>query len=455
MQTAPIPSEGQVAAPQTYRPRSHVTLRILCALLSLLTIGIFGASIPAYYRSLHSICQAAVCEPGELTTVQAQELARLGISLGEYAAIFLALALISGACWCAVAAVIYFRGPATFMALFAALTLVTFGLGRFPDAPAALAAADPTWWLPVEALRYFGSACLSFFCYLFPDGKFLPRWTVVAACLWVLPQVPEFFFPGSPLDPNLYPAWLQAIGFLGFVASVVVAQVYRYRTVSSPEQRQQTKWVVWGLGVALTGFLVLTFALPVFLPARVERMISGPYIEAAAYAVMLLVPLSLGVAIVRHRLYDIDQLINRTLVYGLVTGILTITYFAAIVGLQSLVQVIHRTSQQSPLVIVASTLFIAGLFRPLRQRTQTVVDSRFYRRKYDAGAILENFSATLQNEIDLTAVKHQLMSVVAETMHPDTISLWLRQPPAPDQANEPGEVRRGRDVSLLVQEQRQ
>jgi hypothetical protein len=446
MQTAPILSEGQVAAPRTNRPRSRATLRILCAVLSLLTLGIFVASIPDYYKSLRSICQAAVCVPGEVTAAQAQELGRLGISLGEYAAIFVALAVISGACWCAVAAVIFFRGPATFMALFAALTLVTFGLGRFPDAPAALAASDPTWWLPVEALRYFGSACLSFFCYLFPDGKFVPRWTVGAAFLWVLPQVPEFFFPGSPLDPNRYPAWLQAIGFLGFVASVVVAQIYRYRTVSSPQQREQTKWAVWGIGVALTGFLVLTFALPVLLPASVQRMISGPYVEAAAYGVMLLVPLSLGVAIVRHRLYDIDHLINLTLVYGLVTGILTIIYFAAIVGLQSLAQLIERTSQQSPLVLVASTLLIAGLFRPLRQRTQNLVDSRFYRQKYDAGAILEDFSASLQNEIDLTAIQRQLLSVVAETMHPDTISLWLRQPEIPDQATEPGEVRWGRSL---------
>jgi hypothetical protein len=160
-------------------------------------------------------------------------------------------------------------------------------------------------------------------------------------------------------------------------------------------------------------------------------------VEAAAYGVMLLVPLSLGVAIVRHRLYDIDHLINRTLVYGLVTGVLTIMYFAAIVGLQSLVQVIHQSSQQSPLIIVASTLFIAALFRPLRYRTQTLVDRRFYRRKYDAGTILQSFSTTMQDEIDLTAIQRQLLGVVMDTMRPENVSLWLRQPDAPDQAPVP------------------
>jgi hypothetical protein len=190
---------------------------------------------------------------------------------------------------------------------------------------------------------------------------------------------------------------------------------------------------------------VLTFALPVLLPGSVERRISGPYVEAAAYGVMLLVPLSIGIAIVRHRLYDIDHLINRTVVYGLVTGILTIIYFAAIVGLQTLLQAIHLTGQQSPLVIVASTLFIAGLFRPLRHRTQNVVDTRFYRRKYDASAILQDFSATLQDEIDLTTIRHQLVSLVEDTMHPDNISLWLRQPPTGDQAPGLGEARWNRD----------
>jgi hypothetical protein len=409
---------------------------MLSALLSLFTVGIFAASIPAYYQSLRSLCQAATCVPGALTELQAQAASRLGISPGGYAAIFAALVVISGACWCAVATLIYLRGPENWMTLFAAVTLVTFGLGRFPDAPAALAATDPRWWLPVAALRYFGSACLSFFCYLFPDGRFVPRWTAVAGCLWVVPQVPEFFFPHSPLDPNAYPAWLQALGFLGFVASVVLAQVYRYRFVSDPEQRQQTKWAVWGMGVALIGFLVLAFALPLVLPSRVELIISGPYVGAAADVVMLLVPLSLGVAIVRHRLYDIDLLINRTLVYGLVTGMLTLVYFAAIVGLQSLIQAVHFSTRQSPLVIVASTLFIAALFRPVRRRTQNLVDARFYRRKYDAGAILDDFSATLQNEWDLETIEHQLLGVVEETMHPVNISLWLRQPPLSDQAHE-------------------
>ena len=423
------------------QPRRHLGLRMVCAALSLFTLGIFVASIPDYYSYLSSVCAgASQCVSGQLSALQAQKLGTLGISLTGYATIFVVLTVISGVCWCAVAAVLFFFGPGKPMTLFAALTLVVFGLARFPDAPTALAAGNPAWWLPVETMRIFGSACLSFFCYLFPDGKFVPKWTGVVGVLWILPQIPEFFWPASPLNPNLYPPWLQAAGFLGFVASVVVAQTYRYWRVSSPEERQQTKWVIWGLGVALTGFLTLTFLLPVFLPNQIESVVSGPYVQAAAYGVMLLVPLSIGVAILRHRLYDIDVLINRTLVYGVLTGALALIYFVGVVVLQSLVQVVDRTARESPLIVVASTLLIAAVFRPLRLGIQRVIDRRFYRRKYDAAKVLADFAAGLQNEVDLAAVTHQLIGAVEDTMHPVQISLWLRPPVKPERQPPPAAV---------------
>ena len=146
------------------------------------------------------------------------------------------------------------------------------------------------------------------FCYLFPDGRFVPWWTRWVAFVWLLPQLPEFFAPGSSLDPLRYPPLLQAAGFLGFVLSVVVAQVYRYRRVSTPVQRQQTKWVVFGLAIALIGFLALTFLTPLLFPTAQPLSFSVPAFLAASYGVMLLVPISLAIAILRHQLFDIDLL---------------------------------------------------------------------------------------------------------------------------------------------------
>src|SRR5262249_21920492 len=135
----------------------------------------------------------------------------------------------------------------------------------------------------------------------------------------------------------------------------------------------------------------------------------------------------LGVAILRYQLYDVDLLINRALVYGSLTTLLSLIYFGLIVGLQSLIAGRSHTSSQSPVLIVASTVLIAALFRPFRQWIQIAIDRRFYRIKYDASQILEHFTAALQNEVELGSITDHLLSVIEDTMQPVQISLWVRQ----------------------------
>jgi hypothetical protein len=141
---------------------------------------------------------------------------------------------------------------------------------------------------------------------------------------------------------------------------------------------------------------------------------------------LLLIPLTLGIAILRYRLWDIDILINRTLVYGTLTASLALAYFGLIFALQYLLR--GMINQNNDVAIVVSTLAIAALFQPLRKRIQAGIDRRFYRRKYDAAKTVAAFSATLRNEVDLTQLREQLLNVVQETMQPAHVSLWLRQP---------------------------
>jgi hypothetical protein len=216
--------------------------------------------------------------------------------------------------------------------------------------------------------------------------------------------------------------------WLGIVALVVIALLYRYRYASSPLQRQQTKWVIYGGSVA--GIIAVGLTLPLYLfPALGQAGSFYQLVIAPAYIfVVSIVPLSIGLAILRYRLYDIDLLINRTLVYGTLTVLLALVYVGLVIGLQALVHLLTGQVSQSPVVIVASTLAIAALFQPVRSRVQRVIDRRFYRRKYDAAKTLEAFSATLRNEVDLSQLQEHLLAVVEETMQPTSVWLWLRKP---------------------------
>jgi len=171
--------------------------------------------------------------------------------------------------------------------------------------------------------------------------------------------------------------------------------------------------------------LLIIVAIIVYIFTNVDI---GPFASTLFYLPVLSITISAGIAILRSRLYNIDILINRTLVYGVLTALIALIYFGLVFILQSLVHALAVQISQTPLVIVGSTLVIAALFQPLRRRIQQVIDRRFYRRKYDAAKTVEAFSATLRNELDLSQLREHLITVVQETMQPTYVSLWLRQP---------------------------
>ena len=192
------------------------------------------------------------------------------------------------------------------------------------------------------------------------------------------------------------------------------AVIVRFRQ-SRGDERQQLKWFAYAVGVMVFVFVTWFSLVVIGLVGPTSLMYEAPLIG---------LPVATGIAILRYRLYDIDVIVNRTLVYGSLTLVLALMYFGGIVVLQRLF--VTLTGEQSTLAVVASTLLIAALFTPLRRRIQSFIDRRFYRRKYDAAKTLEAFSATLRDETDLDALRNDLVGVVRETMQPAHVSLWLR-----------------------------
>jgi hypothetical protein len=402
----------------TLHGRPLFLARAAWVVLAALVLGLDAAAIPYAYTLYTEPCRGAACvDEGRLTPEGIQNLQQFGISPEFYAAYAgVGLSTIVTLVFFAVSAVIFWRRSEDRMALFASFTILVFGGAAIND----VASAHPAFWFPAHLLNYVGQVSFGVFFYLFPDGRFVPRWTRWLAVASALLFVPNVFFEDSSLTALTDPL------FFIFIGSLVFVQVYRYVRVSNPVQRQQTKWVVFGFSAALVGFMT-AILLYEFVPAIGGSGPLGEMVgETVVYGFLLLIPLSIGVAILRSRLYDIDVLINRTLVYGVLTATLVLVYVGGVVLLQSVFRAL--TGQESQLAVVASTLAIAALFQPLRRRIQAVIDRRFYRRKYDARKTLEAFSARLRDETDLNRLSADLLALVRGTLQPAHASLWLRDP---------------------------
>jgi hypothetical protein len=300
-----------------------------------------------------------------------------------------------------------------------------------PDPLAVFGAwANNLYWMPLLAL------VLIYLPLLFPDGRLpSPRWLPVAvipaialAGLLALGAFTETLhgqnidyqidnpigLAGMPLIEQhpMFP--VLTIGLFTGLFGAVVAVFVRFRQ-SSGVVRQQLKWFLYA--VALTPVLTLYFITDPF--PLVGDLVFG--------LVLICLPTAIGVAVLRYRLYDIDILIRRTLSYTVLTGLLASIYFGVVVLVQPILRGLTG-NPDSPFVTVLSTLAIAALFNPLRHRVQNVIDRRFYRQRYNVEETLQRFAATLRDEVDLDRLSDHILSVVQETMRPESVSLWIREP---------------------------
>ena len=319
--------------------------------------------------------------------------------------------------------------------------------------PVAIGTIGNQWlWVPTIGLLGI------YLVLLFPDGK-LPsrRWRTLAlfsAVVILLSSVTEGLAPG-PLENQggvRNPFGLEALPWLVGVTYILlpllplcifasaVSMVLRYRR-SSGEVREQIKWIAFVASFAGVWFLIsmVTQLVVVLMSGGNVPQIPLWFELLSSVAVLgfTAVPVAIGFAVLRYRLYDIDIIINRTLVYGSLTATLVALYFGGVAATQTILRALTGQTEQPQLAVVVSTLVIAALFNPLRRRIQAFIDRRFYRRKYDARKTLEDFSARLRDETDLETLNNDLAGVIRETMQPTHVSLWLRpdRPPKGEQAD--------------------
>ena len=300
--------------------------------------------------------------------------------------------------------------------------------------PGSLPAGEVAAWVGTWVV-YPAFGLLAYLFLLFPDGRPLsPRWQpllwinsvliVAGSAVWALTPGPIAGLEGirNPLGIEGYGVTLKFAGQLFFYAVdvlvlVSVVSIYLRLRRASGEERQQIEWLVYA--AALLGIIVVVSVVgDLFFGGF------GWWIFLVVILAFLGLPISIGVAVLRYRLYDIDIIINRTLVYGSLTAMLVLVYVGCVIGLQYILR--GLTGEESQLAIVASTLVVAALFNPFRRRVQAFIDRRFYRRKYDARMTLEEFSAKLREETDIDALNSELLSTVRQTMQPEHVSLWLR-----------------------------
>ncbi len=324
--------------------------------------------------------------------------------------------------------------------LFLGLTSITYGytaLSLDPATGTVTGASEAAAWVTswIWAPPLLGVPTLLFL--LFPDGRPIGpgwRWVVGPAgvglgCVIVGSGLAEGALTNSPSPATANPLGLLPRGLadgittVGFALSLVAlvlagcSLVLRLRR-SQGIERQQLKWLMWSAGL-----------LPVYLATGLVRWVldarsGGLLAELLLAACLSVVPLAVGAAILRYRLYDIDLVINRTLVYAALTATLAAAYLTSVLVLRV---ALDPLTSGSDLAVAASTLAVAALFRPLRSRIQATVDRRFYRARYDAARTLDSFATHLRDELDLATLQHDLRRVILDTVHPTDVSVWLKE----------------------------
>jgi signal transduction histidine kinase len=429
-----VPMSGEPASTKTRKRSSaldtrmpghpHVLTRGVWLALVVLTLAVFFVSLPVYLAQLQTICRGTygtACAYQQLSPQQAEVLKGFGFSPSDYATYTIVLTLAIMLVCFVVSTLIVWRRSHDRMALLVALMLVTFG----PIFVTTSVPASSPVQIPNACLSFLALALFVLVFLLFPSGQFVPsfmRWIFV---VYLAVLIPFTFFPHAPFLQKISTDTIGYLVLVGEVAIVVGVQLYRYRRVSSPLQRQQTKWVVFGFAVPTTvyvGGVVLYLIFPAF--AEPHSPYGAPYQLAlnASICLLLLIPLSFGFAMLRSRLWEIDVLINRTLVYGALTTVVVGVYVLVVGILGTLVHMLGNF-----LIALLATGLVAVLFQPLRARLQRMINRLMYGERDDPYAVLSRLLSHLEATLAPDRVLTTIVETVAQALKLPYAAITLKQ----------------------------
>jgi signal transduction histidine kinase len=418
--TAHIEERGEMEA--SWPALWLALFRLACLIFGVLSIVVFAFSVPVHFAQLHVLCVSA-SDPchnlGQNTPVVVNPAQQSGLSIDFVAFYLCVLASVLSLCCWIVAGVLFWRRPNNPLALLAIIYLGTFPIVFNTGFTSALPSA---WWPLTHTISLVGTLCAGLFNYLFPSGRFVPGWTrwlfAFSSLYWTL----NILFPFSAFNPFYTHQMLNTAIFIGLILSLIFAQVYRYRRTSSPPQRAQSKWVVYGLAMGWGGYLAL-LVLAQFFPSLYQTgSIANLVALTALYGFISLIPVSLGVAILRSRLWDIDIVINRTLVYGVLTVCVVGVYVLVVGSLGALFG-----ASGNLVISLGATAVVAVLFQPLREWFQREVNRLLYGQRDEPYTVITQLSQRLEATLASDAVMATVVETVAQALKLPYVAILLKQ----------------------------
>ncbi len=409
------------------RTSTLALVRIFAAAMIGLSVGVFVLGLAAESTPKFDFANLPVADVRYVGPQEVTALRSIGLGSDSYQAIFVIFDLAFFSTFAVAASIIFARRSDNWMALLVAVALMLYcttgSLGFL-----TLSESSGAWGFLLNFLNTASTASVPVLAYLFPDGRFVPRWTRWVSLLWVIWAAGSLFF--SSLNPYDWPVAYTYLFFVLGLSSAVIAQIYRYRRVSDPEQRQQTKWVVFGFALVALLYSVLQ-VLPLVIPALLEpgtnRLLFGISDASVFFISQSVVPLCIAFSMLQYRLWDIDLIINRSFVYMLVSGLLIIVFGLADKALEGLLTPFLET-YVSQFASGIGSLFIAVLaFIPVKQRTENFVNRRFFGDRLKLHRALADLAIELRPVVDMPQLSHMLLERVCKLLNVAVGGIFLRE----------------------------